>query len=305
MRDHRVGARGPGLQTLLVKGDQALLLDWDNGPSVVGSYAQVAAGLAALPADYLKPRLPAAGRFIGISSDMKLDLRVDLQGTLPVVSGDLFSVSGGAYNDSFVLDGGQAVTPPAVISGIAKSALRTDKKMSVSVDKLAPGGTATVTIIDASGTNTVYTCSYVSRFLRTIDWEIDAVTGMKMGDQHATVFDDPRAPGLDKKIITVQSALADAGIELRVSATPDEVSINEAGTDVKWSNAELHAAMVKHFSGHKDTEQWKPWSFLATSEHGHPCRQHHLAGALLRQQLSRCPAANWPADAACAYCAVR
>ncbi|MFB4271581.1 hypothetical protein [Nonomuraea sp. GTA35] len=251
-------------QTLFIKGDQAMQFDWITGPRSIGAYGDVVAGLGALPADYQKLRLPAAGRFSGTSGDMKLDLRIDLQGTLPVVSGDLFSVSSGAYYDSFVLDGGQAVTLPAVISGIAKSALRTNKKMSVSVDKLAPGGTATVTITDASGANTVYPCAYVSRFLRSIDWEIDAVTGMQMGGQYATVF-DPRPPGLDKKIITVRSALADAGIELRVSGTPNEVPVAEAAEDLKWSNAELHAAMLKHFSGHKNTEQWKLWSLLATS----------------------------------------
>lgn len=37
-----------------------------------------------------------------------------------------------------------------------------------------------------------------------------------------------------------------------------------AGEDLIWSDAELHAAMVSHFSDHKDTEQWKLWSFLAT-----------------------------------------
>ena len=57
-------------------------------------FTESANSLAALPADFQKPRLPAAGRFIGTTDDggSKIDLRVDLVGELPVISGDVFDV---------------------------------------------------------------------------------------------------------------------------------------------------------------------------------------------------------------------
>jgi hypothetical protein len=266
--DHAAMLEVPGIwySTLLVKGDRALFLDWGKGPKVVGGYAEVAAGLGALPADYQQPRLPAAGRFSGIADDVRVDLRVDLAGELPVVSGDLFTVSDNSYSNSFVLDGEEAVELPAAIEGIAEYAKETGRTLvSVEVDKLAPGGTATLTRSAPDGSNpTVFACSYVSRFLRTIDWEVDAMAGTQPPVQYATTT-NPRPPGLAKKIITVQSAYAEIGIELRTTgALVNEVPVEEAGQDLMWSDAELHAAMVGNFSGHQDIEQWKLWSFIAT-----------------------------------------
>ncbi|WP_031160514.1 hypothetical protein [Streptosporangium roseum] len=266
--DHAAFLQGGGAfyRTLLIKGDRAMYLDWNTGPVVVGSYAQVSAGLGAMPAEYHKPRLPAAGRFSGTADGERVDLRVDLTGKLPVISGDTFTAPGDEYLNSFVLEGSQPVTLPATITGTVTFAHDTQMpKISVVVDKLAPGGTVTLTRSAADGSwPTIYTCSYVSRFLRTIDWEVDAMAGTKPAPQYATTA-DPRPPGLAKKLITVQSAYAEAGIELRTAdAVVNEIGVEGAGADLKWSNAELHAAMVSNFSGHRDTQQWKLWSFIAT-----------------------------------------
>ncbi|MFF3442478.1 hypothetical protein [Streptosporangium sp. NPDC002721] len=266
--DHAAFLQGGGAfyRTLLIKGDRAMYLDWNTGPVVVGSYAQVSAGLGAMPAEYHKPRLPAAGRFSGTADGERIDLRVDLTGPLPVISGDTFTDPGDKYLNSFVLEGSRPVTLPATITGTVRFANDTKlPKISVVVDKLAPGGTATLTRSAADGSwPTTYTCAYVSRFLRTIDWEVDAIAGTKPAPQYATTT-DPRPPGLAKKLITVQSAYADAGIELRTSgAVVNEIAIDQVGADLKWSDAELHAAMVSNFSGHRDIEQWKVWSIIAT-----------------------------------------
>ncbi|MEU6997280.1 hypothetical protein [Nonomuraea sp. NPDC046570] len=256
---------GGNNRTVFIKGDQAMDFHWINGPTKIGTWAEVLPGLGALPAAYQTPRLPAAGRFSGTTDDVRVDLRVDLVGALPVVSGDLFDVADGDYLNSFVLEGGQPVTLPATITGTAKFALpTTTPKVSVEVDLLAPGGTATLTYSAADGSDaTTFTCSYVSRFLRTIDWEVDAVVGTELAPQYFTGT-DPRPPGLAEKLITVQSAYAEVGIELRAAGTVNEIGIDKADKDLLWSDAELHAAMVSNFSGHRDTRQWKLWSFVAT-----------------------------------------
>lgn len=264
--DHAVVCMPSGVhQTLFIKGEQAMYFDWEKGPTAVGTWGQVMAGLDALPAEYRKPRLPAAGRFSGIADDVRIDLRVDLDGELPVVSGDLFTVPDGEYYNSFVLDGDETVTLPATITGIAEYASATGRTMvSVEVDKLAPGGTATLTRSNPDGTNpTTFTCAYTSRFLRTIDFEVDYVAGTEPVTQYATT-DHPRPPGLAKRIMTAQAAFADAGVELRSAGIPNQVSLDGAGADLKWSAAELHAAMVSQFSLHRDTQQWKLWGFIAS-----------------------------------------
>ncbi|MGW7514592.1 hypothetical protein ACWGJ2_03250 [Streptomyces sp. NPDC054796] len=258
---------GAGYEICLVKGEQALVFNWQRGWRTRGTYAQALPRLAALPAAYQRPRLPAAGRFAGTSGGTQLDLRVDFQGPLPVVSGDLFTVSGSttSYNNSFVLDGTQAVPAlPAVVAGTATFAYAAAMpKVSVAVSKLAPGGTATVTLSSDDGTRTQsFTCSYVSRFLRTIDWEVDTMATTAAFGQVSTT-DYPRPPGLGKRLLTVPAAYADAGIELRQLAA-GQVPVSDAGADLKWSDAELHAAMLQHFSGYSETQQWKLWTFIAT-----------------------------------------
>ncbi|MGC5016527.1 hypothetical protein ACLQ2R_37665 [Streptosporangium sp. DT93] len=266
--DHAVflgGSAGGWYHTLLIKGDKALTMNWDSGPVKVGTYAEVAAGLGALPEQYRKPRLPAAGRFIGANGSLKLDLRVDLVGALPVVSGDIFTTENGveSYTNSFVLDGTAPLTLPATLTGTATWAETTTRPvLSVSVDKLAPGGTAKVTFTGSQEAVTC-TCAYTSRFLRSIDWEIDALAGTEPPPEYPTTSEAIGA-GKKKRIVTVQSAFAAAGIELRTAGTPNVVSVAGAGADLKWSVAELHAAMVSNFSLFSDTLQWKVWTFIAS-----------------------------------------
>ncbi|MFI0242767.1 hypothetical protein [Streptomyces sp. NPDC016845] len=258
---------GAGYEICLIKGEQALTFNWTRGWRTKGAYAQALPRLAALPTAYQRLRLPAAGRFTGTSGGTRLDLRIDFQGPLPVVSGDLFTVSGSTtyYNNSFILDGTQAAPAlPAVVAGTAKFAFDTaTPKASVSVTKLAPGGTATVTLTSTDGATTQsFICPYTSRFLRTIDWEVDTMATTVAFTQISTT-DYTRPPGLGKRLLTVPAAYADAGIELRAQAT-SQVPVSAAGTDLKWSDAELHAAMLQHFSGYRETHQWKLWTFIAT-----------------------------------------
>ncbi|MFB4262505.1 hypothetical protein [Nonomuraea sp. GTA35] len=66
--------------------------------------------------------------------------------------------------------------------------------------------------------------------------------------------------------MTVQAAFADAGAELRTGGTANEVALSEADKDEMWSVAELHAAMARHFSLHRDAPQWKLWTFIANRQ---------------------------------------
>ncbi|MFC7650649.1 hypothetical protein ACFQX6_67555 [Streptosporangium lutulentum] len=256
-------------QTLFIKGESAMRFDWSKGPTTTGTYAQVLAGLGALPAAHKNLRLPPTGRFRGTSGIWTVDLRVDLAGALPVVSGDIFATSNGAevYQNSFVLDGTQAVALPSAtalsIPGTVSFAFPNwMSRVAVSADKLAPGGTATVTVSAADGSGLTFVCFYTSRFLRSIDWEIDYLAGTELPTQYATT-QDPRPPGLAKKIITVQAAYAEAGIEVRTAGVPNQVALTGAGANSAWSDAELHAAMVANFSLHRDAQQWKLWTLIA------------------------------------------
>src|SRR4051794_36270179 len=63
--------------------------------------------------------------------------------------------------------------------------------------------------------------------------------------------------------MTVVSAFGEAGIEVTPTSGSDVINISEAGPGAKWSNAELHAAMERHFSIFQNTPQWNCWQLVA------------------------------------------
>ncbi|MGW1974559.1 hypothetical protein [Streptomyces sp. NPDC001889] len=102
-----------------------------------------------------------------------------------------------------------------------------------------------------------------SPYLRTFDHEVDSVTGTAAFDS----YDTSRAatpPGYRNRVLTVPAAFADAGLELRSAGTRNTVGTAGSGADLRWSTAELHAAMEAGFSQYRDNPQWKLWTLVAT-----------------------------------------
>jgi hypothetical protein len=59
------------------------------------------------------------------------------------------------------------------------------------------------------------------------------------------------------------SAFAEAGIEMIPTSGSNVIDVGEAGANAQWSNAELHAAMQRHFTLWGDLEQWAVWLLVA------------------------------------------
>jgi hypothetical protein len=66
----------------------------------------------------------------------------------------------------------------------------------------------------------------------------------------------------------VAGAFVEAGIEVQISPAANVVNISDAGNAV-WSNAELHASMVNHFSLFSDQAQFKVWEIVAQNHDLH------------------------------------
>lgn len=103
----------------------------------------------------------------------------------------------------------------------------------------------------------------MSPHFRTVDYEVDTV----VGETELASYDTSRAatpPGYANRVITVPSAFAEAGVELRIAGTRNVLDTSGSGSDLRWSSAELHAAMVANSSGHRDVPQWKLWALIAS-----------------------------------------
>jgi hypothetical protein len=255
------------------------------------------------PADETRPAVqahrPVSGTYIGQRGSNRLELRVDLaeQGpempyqSLNLVSGDMFwDVGGGEwdYRCSFIVE------HPLVRWGIDEVVIRgvmtyyRDLELAPTAHHasvqhllrvtipLCPVGEssmpATVHVIRWGTHRTVFVCNKTSVFFRTIQLEIDRITGTELPQpfQTHTVVEHPTdLPPLD---LDITRAYQRAGVDLHIISDGEVFAPAEAGADLKWDEDELHNAMEHHFSQWRDEPQWKLYLLIATHFRFYPSR---------------------------------
>jgi hypothetical protein len=227
-----------------------------------------------LPTPIPTLRRTTSGRYRGGNAGFQMELRVDVDGSRPLhkVSGDYFTVSGATttFFGSWIIESPSVriTTANVVVEGIATCTWNTSyTKARVTIPRtlvLQPAGPATITWFNAAGTaGATYICPWESRFFRTVLWEQDSVAGtVPFVSYHTGAL--PQPPGSAARTLTVPAAFAEAGVELLTAGTPNIVPVSTAGTDSRWSDAELHAAMVANFSLWADRPQWRVHTLVAT-----------------------------------------
>ncbi len=216
-------------------------------------------------------RQRVSGTYRGSSSVLQVELRVDVDGTRPMkrISGDLYKVAGGTvtYFGSFVVNAPtlNVSTTAVSISGIGKFTFNSSSPfVNVTIRRVplgAPLAPATLTFSSAAGASgTTYTCAFVSRAFRVVQWEQDSIQDTVPFDQYDT---GSRPSGGRARLLTVPAAYAEAGIEVQIAGVSEIFKAN-ANVGATWSDAELHAAMVEHFSLFSDDPQWRVWLLVAT-----------------------------------------
>ncbi|MCX5536553.1 hypothetical protein OG785_39080 [Streptomyces sp. NBC_00006] len=283
--DHVVAlppATGDVRRSLLIKGDKGVVLNWRTGVEKSGALTSLTTGLGKLPASYATPYLPVSGTYRATNSDQTVEVRVDVDGvgTLSTVSGDLFTVSGGttAYANSFRSTGLEVRWTETYVLIMGKqlawatpapdlTQLRILIPLTAAGQSPSSASWLIVENADVSHYALWYTLPKTSAYFRTVDYEVDTVAG----ETEFSSYDTAKAttpPGYVNRVITVPSAFAEAGVEVRTSGTRNVLDTSGAGTGVLWSDAELHAAMLTNFSAHREIPQWKLWNLVAGKYEG-------------------------------------
>jgi hypothetical protein len=219
---------------------------------------------------------PVSGRYQS-TGEFRVTLRVDVDGSRPMnrLSGDLFVTSGTttSYAWSFIVDS-PTVTQTAnmvTIDGVSLFEDGDSGRVQVTIPHTSvssPPAAATIQFFTITGTPTVsWVCPFVSSYFRTVQWEEDSVVGTVPFVSYNTGT-LPQPPGSPSRELTVSKAYAEAGIEMQTAGLSNLVDASVAGTDAKWSDAELHAAMVNNFSLWEDVPQWKVYTLVASSHVG-------------------------------------
>lgn len=223
-----------------------------------------------------------SGRYRGQLGAYQLEARVDLDGPHPLgkLSGDFFAVSGGVttYYGSFIVDA-PVITRTAsqtTARGLGRFTFAAGAPVvQVTIPRrtiIQPAPAATVQFFSTGGSaGAIYGCAFEAVGLRRVMIETD-----RCSDVATPVFagyDTGSAPsGGPARVLSVVSAYAEAGIEMVPTAGADVVNVSEAGINHTWSDAELHASMIRHFSLYRGAPQWSVWQLV--------CQQHDLGPGL-------------------------
>lgn len=212
-----------------------------------------------------------SGRYRSCRDFWELDLRVDVDGSRPMlrVSGDYYQNPGAtvSYFGSFVVDSPSLSVSSShvTIRGKATTTWTTSyDHVRVIVPRntvFMPPASASVEWMTAAGQKgATYHCSFQSPYFRTVELEEDYEENVIPFASYDTGLLPSGGPG--RKLV-IAEAYGEAGIEMRTIGAANVIPTAEAGADVKWDNSELHAAMEKHFSLWQDAAQWKVWLFHA------------------------------------------
>jgi len=223
---------------------------------------------------------PVYGRYRGVRGSFQLEVRVDVDGARPLkrFSADFFQVSGGTttYYGSFQVNA-PTITKTATelkLEGIGSFTWATTAKLvRVTIPRVqseSPLQPATVKFITPPSTlAATYLCPFASRNYRTISLEQDSVAGAVPFVSYNTgsLAQPSSSPA---RTLTLSSAYGEAGIQLLAGGAPNVVPVSAAGLQATptWSDSELHAAMVNHFSKFANASRWQVWLLIATTHEG-------------------------------------
>jgi hypothetical protein len=270
-------------------------------------------------------RQPISGSYTGQRGSYRLELRLDLREPNPtglyrpldLISGDFFRDVGGGewdYRNSFIVEhpyvawGAEEVSITGTMAYYRNLELRAggDQGLSRQVLRVTipvltihePPASATVEILHWGTYRTTFLCDKTSSFLRTIDLEIDRITGTELPVRYNTHGNPLRPPDLPAFELDINRSYQRAGLDMRVISDSDVFGAAEAGTDLKWDEDELHHAMEDHFSQWRDEPQWKLYLLIATHFRLYPT---YLVTGIMYDGQNRDPNDPFPRQGAAAF----
>jgi hypothetical protein len=232
-------------------------------------------GLGARPLPI--PKLPLLkrkvyGRYRSAGAPFQVELRVDVDGPSPTmrISADYYAVSGAtiSYFGSMRVDApAVAVTAShIVITGLGRYTWAAGApRVKVTIPRVpivsTPAAATMQHLLPSGSPGATYVCRYLGPAFRAVVFEQDCQDTVPAP---FTTYNTGSYPsGGPTRSLSVVSAFAEAGVQLLTTGATNVISTAEAGTNAAWSDAELHASMIRHFSRWRDVPQWAVWLFHA------------------------------------------
>jgi hypothetical protein len=217
------------------------------------------------------------GRYTGQSGPFEMVLRIDMDGFNPLlkVSGDYFLIAGQtkSWFGSFLADSITAslANGTITISGTAKTSWSTSYcKLKIAIKQTSVFQALSPAIlqwyhISTDTPGAMYVCNNSSRAFRTAQLEQDCIEGVTPFVAYHTGSLPTGGPA---RILSIHSAWQEAGVDMITSGISNFLSMDLTGPDARWTNAELHNAMINHFSLFEEKPEWAVW-LLHAYEHSY------------------------------------
>lgn len=247
-------------------------------PTELGDLDAIALdGLGARPLPRPIPPLPflkrkVYGRYRSAGTPFQVELRVDVDGPSPTmrISADYYAVSGAtiSYFGSMRVDTpAVAITATqVVITGTGRYTWAAGApRVKVTIPRVpitsAPAAATLQHLLPSGSPGATYICRYVSPAFRSVLFEQDCQDSVP---SPFTAYNTGSLPsGGPSRTLSAIAAYAEAGVQLLTTGANNVVPTVEAGANAAWSDAELHASMIRHFSRWRDLPQWAVWLFHA------------------------------------------
>jgi hypothetical protein len=222
------------------------------------------------PLPFLKRKV--YGRYRSAGAPYQVELRVDVDGPSPTmrISADYFAISGAtvSYFGSMRVDApAVAITAThVVITGLGRYTWAAGApRVRVTIPRVpltsAPAAATMQHLLPSGSPGATYICRYLGPAFRTVLFEQDCQDTVPSPFGSYNTGSLPS--GGPARTLSAITAYAEAGVQLLTTGGNDVVSTAEAGANAAWSDAELHASMIRHFSRWRDLPQWAVWLFHA------------------------------------------
>jgi hypothetical protein len=200
-----------------------------------------------------------------------LELRVDVDGPPATrrISGDLFERTGQTVQcrGSFVIDSVAITDLPEGKRLIGELRLSRPHPASKAVILVSDSGadsdrTADVQLLNsADEIQAQHLCRFKSPRQRRVSYVQDHMEGLTPFDEYDTQL---LPSGGNARVLALESAFAEAGIELVAARPPQTISGDLAGEDRLWSRSELHGVMTEQLASMGTQHPgWLLWLFVA------------------------------------------
>lgn len=122
---------------------------------------------------------------------------------------------------------------------------------------------ATVTFSGGGSASRVRVFTWQSPWFHEVEFEFDRADGVEAVTSVQTQDHPNRPATLPNQNLTIQTVYSRAGFDVTKSGKDNVVPMAGAGTDVLWSDSEMHDAMQTYWSRFANEAQWSMWTFLA------------------------------------------